>query len=72
MFYGYLHPAGGGRTACFMKLQDIDRIGILGTGLMRPGIAQTLLDLEQIQMTKRVILFTKIFLLGSLLENYVK
>ncbi len=55
-----------------MKLQDIDHSGILGAGLMGPGIAQALLNLEQIQMTKRVILFTKVFLLRSLFENYVK
>jgi len=31
-----------------MKLQDIDPIGILGTGLMESGIAQALSNLEQI------------------------
>ena len=55
-----------------MKLQDIDPIGILGTGLKGPGIAQALLNSEQIQMTKRVILFAKVFLFGSLFENYIK
>jgi 3-hydroxyacyl-CoA dehydrogenase len=55
-----------------MKLQGIDHIGILGTGLMGPGIAQALLNSEQIQMTKRLILFTKVSLLRSLFENYVK
>ena len=55
-----------------MKLQCIDHIGILGTGLMGPGIAQALLNFEQIQMTKGLILFTKVFLFRSLFENYVK
>jgi hypothetical protein len=55
-----------------MKLQGIDHLGILGTGLMGPGIIQPLLNLEQIQMTKRVVLFTKVFMLRSLSENYVK
>jgi len=49
MFYGDLHPAGVGRTASFMTLQDIDPIGILGTGLIGPGIAQALFDLEPTQ-----------------------
>ena len=55
-----------------MKLQDIDHIGILGTGLTGPDIAQALLNLEQIQMTKRVILFTKVFLLRRVFKNYFK
>jgi hypothetical protein len=55
-----------------MKLQDIDPIGILGTGLRGPGIAQALLNLEPIQMKKRVHLFTKVFVARSLLGNYVK
>jgi hypothetical protein len=55
-----------------MKLQDIDPIGILGAGLMGPGIAQALLNSEQIQMTKRLILFTKVFLFRSLFEKFVK
>jgi 3-hydroxyacyl-CoA dehydrogenase len=49
-----------------MKLQGIDHIGILGTGLMGLGIAQALLNLEQIQMTKQVILFTKVFFQKSI------
>ena len=55
-----------------MKLQDIDHIGILGTGLMGPGMAQALLNLKQIQMTKRVDLFTKVFLPRNLFEYHVK
>jgi len=42
MFHGYLHSAGGGRTLQFMKLQDINHIGIPGTGLMGLVIAQAL------------------------------
>ena len=48
-----------------MKLQEIDPIGILGT----VSWAQALLNLEQIQMTKRLILFTKAFLLAR--EEFV-
>lgn len=55
-----------------LKLKDVRQITVVGVGLMGPGIAQALLNLEQIQMTKRVILFTKVFLLRSLFENYVK
>jgi hypothetical protein len=54
-----------------MNLQGMDPIDILGTGLMGSGNAQALLNLEQIQMTKR-ILFTKVFLLRRVFENYVK
>ena len=55
-----------------LKLKDVRQITVVGVGLMGPGIAQALLNLEQIQMTKRVILFTKVFLPRSLFENYVK
>ena len=55
-----------------MKLQDLNPIGILGAGLLGPGIAQALLPSEQIQMTKQVILFAKDFLFRSLFENYVQ
>ncbi len=55
-----------------MKLQNSDPMGILGAGLRGPGIAQALLNSEQIQMTKRTILCTKFLLLKDLIENYTK
>jgi hypothetical protein len=52
-----------------MKLQGIDPIGLLGTGLIWPGIAQALLNLERIPMTKPAVLFTKVFLFRRAFEN---
>jgi hypothetical protein len=69
MLYGHLHPAGGGRTPSFLKLQDIDPIGILGTGLIGPGLAQALLHSDRFLLKKRVTLFTKGFFIRSLFEN---